>query len=471
MKIFTTTFLLCCMFSTGLLYAQENKGADFNMQLLGTWDDREVPGTSGGIPVRYSGCWGINVGRREIAILGASNSILFVEVTNPTQPVLLYKATSLFTTTWREFRTYRNRVYAVSDGTSEGLRIFDVSNPSNIRETLRTTTTFSSAHSISIDTIAGRAYCNGTNTRSNGLIVLDLSRTPDAPTLLASVSLPGGYVHDAFANDNMVFASSGDNGLYVYDFLNPAMPRTVTSISTSGYNHNCWPTTDGRYLFYTEEIPSKRPIRVVDLSRMSSRDLQVVRSFIDISLDLASPSDQGAIPHNVVVKGDFLYCSQYEDGLLVYNIANPLDPKLVARYDTHPQNTKYNGYVGSWGNYPGFRSGNLLTLDTQNGMFVLRQTATSSTQTPEITTLTAQLSPNPATQLLTVQLQQTHDKPLPDTWHITVVNTAGQAAIQRTLRYTDRAIVPVDVLPRGMYIAKIWSEDGRLVKTEKLIVD
>lgn len=470
MKIFTTTFFLCFLLSVDLLHAQVRKGANFNMQLLSTWDDSDVPNISNGIPLRYSGCWGINVGRREIAILGGSNSILFVEVTNPAQPVLLYKAISRFTTVWREFRTYRNRVYAVSDGTEEGLRIFDVSNPSNIREALQTTGFFSRAHSITIDTIAGRAYCNGTDIRSNGLVVLDLNRNPDAPTQLASMELPGGYVHDAFANDNIVFASSGYNGLYIYDFLNPNMPRTVASINTSGYNHNCWPATDGRYLFYTEEIPSKRPIQVVDLRRMSSGDIQVIKSFIDMSLELASPGDLGAIPHNVVVKGDFLYCSQYEDGLLIYNIANPLEPKLVARYDTHPQNTKYNGYVGSWGNYPGFRSGNLLTLDTQNGMFMLRQTATSSTKAPETTTLTAKISPNPATQLLTVQLRQADQSALPDSWNLTLVNIAGQVAVQRTVRLADTVILPIDLLPRGMYIAKIWSDDGAIVQAEKIII-
>lgn len=471
MKIFTTTCLLCLMFSTALLHAQATKGANFNMQVLGVWDSPDVPVSSAGIPVRYSGCWGINVGRREIAILGASNSILFVEVTDPAKPTLLFRASSQFITTWREFRTYRNRVYAVSDFTQEGLRIFDLSDPSNIRETLQTTSFFLEAHSITIDTIAGRAYCNGTDTRNLGLIVLDLARNPDAPTLLASVNLPGGYVHDAYANDNMVFASSGFNGLYVYDFLNPSMPRVVANISTAGYNHNAWPTTDGRYLFYSEEIPSRRPIRVVDLRRMASGDLQVVKSFIDISLDLASSSEQGAIPHNVVVRGDLLFCSQYEDGLLIYDIANPLDPKLVARYDTYPQNTKYNGYVGSWGNYPGFRSGNILTLDTQNGLFMLRQVAaTTSTNAPEVTTLTAQISPNPATQLLTIQLRQINQR-LPDTWHVALVNISGQTVVQRTLRHTDHAIVPVDVLPRGIYIAKIWSADGAWVKAEKLVVD
>jgi choice-of-anchor B domain-containing protein len=473
MKHLLTTLIFFWSIAFVGLHAQtQQPGANINMRLLGTWRDDSLPSANANLRVRYSGCWGMDINGREIAVVGGAKHILFLDVTDPAKPVLLKKFPSDFTTVWREFRSYKNRVYAVSDGTSEGLRIFDLSKvPGDIVETAKMSTFFSRSHTITIDTLHGRAYFNGTDTRRNGLIVLDLTRNPDQPIQLASVELPGGYIHDSYVRDNIIYASSGYNGLYVYDFTTPTTPRTLASVSTSGYNHNSWLTMDGRYLFYTEEIPSKRPVQVVDMGRLAMGEIQVVKSFLDMSLPLANPGDQGAIAHNVFIKGNLLYNSQYEDGVLVYDITNPLEPKLIARYDTSPDNTKYNGYYGNWGCYPWFRSGNLLAADMQNGVFMVRPTVTSGTKTIETTALTAKVSPNPTTNLLTIQIKGNNETSMPEEWQFTLFNAAGQVAAQRTLRNTDTALLPVDALPRGIYFLKTWSHDRQLVAVEKVVIE
>src|SRR5690606_6373404 len=103
-------------------------------------------------------------------------------------------------TTWRDMKTFRDRAYAVSDNTSEGLMIFDLSNiQDTIIKSYHDTEFFSRSHNIYIDVENGRLYAAGTNTQNSGLVVLDIATDPDNPQLLASVSLPGGgYVHDVF---------------------------------------------------------------------------------------------------------------------------------------------------------------------------------------------------------------------------------------------------------------------------------
>ncbi|MBK6904221.1 MAG: hypothetical protein IPH04_15815 [Saprospirales bacterium] len=80
-------------------------------------------------------------------------------------------------------KTFRDRAYSVCDNCSEGLMIFDLSNlPASVTKTNQTTQFFSRAHNIYIDEEAGRLYVAGSNTKSNGVIVLDLNGDPDNPT-------------------------------------------------------------------------------------------------------------------------------------------------------------------------------------------------------------------------------------------------------------------------------------------------
>lgn len=112
-------------------------------------------------------------------------------------------------------------------------------------------------------------------------VVLDIATNPDHPQLLASLSLPGGYIHDSYVRGDTLYASHGWNGLYIHDLHDLSNPVTLASISTGGYNHNNWLDKSGRYCYYTEEVPDGKTIKVVDLINMGSGDLTVVHEFLD----------------------------------------------------------------------------------------------------------------------------------------------------------------------------------------------
>jgi choice-of-anchor B domain-containing protein len=437
-KLLLSFSLLCAVVAS--TFAQNAS----NMTLLGSWDDPDLPVASpGGLNLKYSGCWGMAINGHEYAILGGAGHILVFDVTNPATPLLVKKIDGGGNTVWREFKSYRNYVYAVSDGLDTGLKVIDFSGaPDNIELVTSDMSIFQRAHTITLDTLSGHIYLNG-GSAGNGIILLDASVTPTTPTLLVQIpSLPGGYIHDSYVRNDTLYASSGYSGLWIYDFkTNPLEPTLVSTISTGGYNHNCWPDASERYMYYTEEIPKGRPVQIVDLENLANGEITLVGNGF---LDELTPGQTGAIPHNVYVRDNVLFNSQYEDGLLAYNLDDPTNPVLIGYYDTHPQNSGYNTYYGNWGNYPWLPSGNIIAGDMQNGLFVLKLDSTNGIDAPS-DTRELRVSPNPATDWLNVEVVGLNA----NEGQLLLINAAGQIVRTQVLRQT--AQVPVNDLPAGVY--------------------
>ncbi|MCS7036510.1 MAG: choice-of-anchor B family protein [Saprospiraceae bacterium] len=448
------TAFLCLILGAFSIAAQDS----LNMIRLAQWHDTTLPVASpGNLNVRYSGCWGLAVNGREYAVLGGARHVLVFDVTTPTQPKLVGKFEGLTNTVWREFKSYKNRIYAVSDATSEGLMILDFSKaPDTIVQTYFSNQIFRSAHTITLDTVSGRIYLNGSNIAFGGLAILDVRQDPDKPILIGTYALPGGYVHDSYVRGDTVYASCGFEGYFIYDCRSAGVdtPKTIASLSpTGGYHHNSWLTQDGRYAYLTEEIPSGRPVLVVDLEKMADNDLIIRNSFLDAFLPAGT---HNAIPHNVYIKDNLLFNSQYEDGLLVYDISNPASPKLVAYYDTHPQNTKYNTYYGCWGNYPWLPSGTIIAGDMQNGLQLLRLTGALS-MLPEPVLPVVRVSPNPATDYLQVLWMGG-----PSPQRVRLWNAIGQLALDQPWPNAARELrLSVALLPAGLYTLELAPSAGR----------
>lgn len=425
---------------------------------LAHWDDDSLPIASpNNLRVQYSGCWGMAVNGHEYAVLGGALHVLIFDITTPAQPELVGKFEGTKNTVWREFKSYKNRLYCVSDGTTEGMMIIDFTNaPDTIVRTYFSNELFASAHTITMDTVSGHIYLNGTNVANQGLLVLDVSQNPDQPTILASGSLPGGYIHDSYVRNDTVYASSGFNGFYVYDYTTPDTPRVLASLpNTGGYHHNNWLTLDGRYCFATEEIPSGRPVMVIDLQDLGNANLEIVKTFLD---PLLPPGAYNAIPHNVYIKGNLLFDSQYEDGLLVYDISDPLAPVRIAYYDTHPENTQYNTYYGCWGNYPWLPSGTLIAGDMQNGLFLLKLTNATATHAPA-PALSLDIYPNPAREVLNIRRPEGQDAA-----RLRVLSLAGQLLAEQIWPAGSTELrLPVGQLPAGVHLLELRSSNGAVV--------
>ncbi len=321
----------------------------------------------------YNDIWGyVDQSGKEYAILGSISKVHFLDVSTPTNPTLIAEFAPGSTTSWRDIKTYKQYAYAVSDGsTNEGLLIFDLCQIASgtIEMIYQNNTVFSKAHNIFIDAKNARLYVVGTNTQSQGIIVYDLSINPANPTVLANLALPGGYIHDLFVKNNLAYCSHGYNGLYIYDFTNPATPIPKAFLITGGYNHSSWTFENDDLLIYAEEVPKGLPLGIMDISKKETNDLQIIKTFKE---PLLAPSHTNNTPHNPYMVGNYAVVSHYEDGVLIFDLSDPQHPVRSAYYDTYPSNSTYTGYEGCWGVYPFLPSGHILASDISTGLYVLK---------------------------------------------------------------------------------------------------
>ena len=109
-----------------------------NMTLLDTWEDDTRPSPSG---VQFNEVWGyVDCEGNEFAIIGSSTHVHFIDLADPSNLMEIDSFPGGETTIWRDIKTYKDRAYAVSDDTSEGLMIFDLSDlPNSISKTYHST--------------------------------------------------------------------------------------------------------------------------------------------------------------------------------------------------------------------------------------------------------------------------------------------------------------------------------------------
>ena len=295
-----------------------------NMTLLDTWEDDTRPSPSG---VQFNEVWGyVDCEGNEFAIIGSSTHVHFIDLADPSNLMEIDSFPGGETTIWRDIKTYKDRAYAVSDDTSEGLMIFDLSDlPNSISKTYHSTEFFGEAHNIFIDEKNGRLYSVGTDTQSGGVIVLDLTEDPDNPTLLASVNLPAnpssgqGYAHDIYVRDNIAYGSHGYLGFFIWDMTDPTTPILLASKNTGAYNHSSWVSEDGNFAIYAEEVPIGRPLGVMNLENLDNEFIEIDTTF---KFPL-NPNDDNNRPHNPFIRGDYLFCSYYHDGIQVFDVSDP----------------------------------------------------------------------------------------------------------------------------------------------------
>ena len=330
-----------------------------------------------------SGDWGYTApdGRR-FALTGTSAGLSIDEVTQPSQPrhVALIPAPESL---WREVKTFRNYVYVTTEAT-HGLDIIDLSDPDRPRKVQTWNDTFTSAHTLWIDSARQLLFANGTRnarTGASGMHVLDLSQNPEDPTELGVFD--EFYIHDSYLRGTTLYASAIFDGfLAVIDVSNPRAMHTVNRWTTGGhFTHNSWVTQDGNFLFTTDEVAG-RPLEGWDVR--NPMEPRKVSEYI---------SRAGTLPHNVVIDGDRMVVAHYGEGVHLLDVSDPERPQKLGSYDTYapaecPGFLKKgssttnchgegcggdgpNAYCGAWGAYIFPGTDTVIASDMQGGLFVM----------------------------------------------------------------------------------------------------
>ena len=320
-----------------------------------------------------SDCWGYTApSGREYAIVCLSSGTAWVEITNPSTPVLVASKSGPGSG-WRDAKVYQDHAYVVSEGGS-GIQVYDMSNIDAGTVQYKGSVTAgggSTSHNVAIDTDSGFLYrCGGS---SQGLRFYDLNQSLSSPPFVGSWS--GKYAHDAqivtytsgpAAGKQIAYVCTGSSqDLTVVDVTNKSSPQVISSVgySKSGYSHQGWLGPNQQYFYLNDEFDEGNfglatTTIVFDVS-------DPWNAFFVGKFDNGNP----AIGHNGYVKGDLLYEANYTSGLRVFDLSvSPVNPPEVGWYDTYPGNPVQ--YDGLWSCFPFFPSGVVIGSDQQNGLYV-----------------------------------------------------------------------------------------------------
>ena len=337
-----------------------------NITLLSQWSDSTLPINS--LNGSYSEVYGFAVNQMEFAVIGSTMGTHIIDITNPLLPneiAFIAGENQGSGVTHRDFHTMDNFLYAVCDQGPSTLQIIDISNlPNSISLIYNSDNLFNTCHNIYIDTTAKKLYaCDvdklGNNSWHSPLRIYDLSN-PISPTLINDLDNLFSSVHDAWAENDTAYINAGSSGLKVIDVSStPIIIGSLSSYPFAGGNHSGW-KQDDTYIFADEN--HGYDVKVINTSDVTN---------LTLSSLLNSNVDVNSIPHNLMIKDDFLYLSYYHDGLQIFDISDPSNPRKTAYYDTY-LNNDHNGYAGAWGIYCFLPSGYLLISDVQTGLYVLR---------------------------------------------------------------------------------------------------
>ncbi len=351
----------------------------------------------GGRGVRVNDIWGWTDPETgtEYAIIGRTDGTSFVEMSNPSNPVYLGnlpKTEGSRSSIWRDMKVYRDHAYIVADGANEhGVQVFDlrqlrsVRNPPVAFEPTYTYDGIHSAHNIVINEQTGFAYAVGTSgggeTCGGGLHMLNLD-DPGRPTFagcFADVTTgrrQTGYSHDAQCVEyhgpdtehqgKEICLGSNETALSVADVTDKANPIALAAVSypNVAYAHQGWLTEDHRYFYMNDE--GDEPQGLVAGTRTLVWDVTDLDDPILVKEHIASTT---STDHNLYIRGNLMYQSNYDAGLRVLDVSDPENPVEIGFFDTTP----YGG-GGSWSNFPFFDSGLVIATGMGEGLFVLRAT-------------------------------------------------------------------------------------------------
>jgi choice-of-anchor B domain-containing protein len=337
---------------------------------------------------------------REYAVVGRSEGTSFVDVTDPSRPVYLGqlpKTEGSRGQAWRDVKVLRDHALVVADNAGQhGMQVFDLTRLRDVDPAAPPTfepdalyDEIASAHNLAVNEETGFAYTVGNSGGGRGcasIHMIDMS-DPDNPTFAGCYNDPSiglgaaGQTHDAqcvlyhgpdarYQGREVCFAY-GETAISIGDVTDRDATVIVgnASMPNTAYIHQGWLTEDHRYIYVNDELDEMNGL--TDRTRTMIWD---VAELDDPVLAGEYLGETSATDHNLYVRGNYMYQSNYAAGLRVIDISDPENPREVGHFDTAPFADDVPGFFdGSWSNYPFFESGNILVTSHKQGLFVLKR--------------------------------------------------------------------------------------------------
>ena len=322
---------------------------------------------------------------KEYALVGTTTGSAFVDISNPSDPLLLGTLpTATINSIWRDIKVYNNHAFIVSEASNHGMQVFDltrlrnVANPPEIFTADAHYTGFGHSHNIVINEDNGYAYAVGTNTFNGGPHFINI-QNPTSPIAEGGYSMDGES-HDAQVvtyngldsdySGHEIYIGSNGNEVVIVDVTNKANPTHISSINYTnlGFVHQGWFTEDLTYFIVGDEV---------DELTFGNNTRTLFFDFSDLDnpiLQFEYLGSNSAIDHNGYTKGNKLYLANYTAGVRIIDITNIANSSVneVGFFDTFPPNNS-NSFNGVWNVYPFFSSGNIIVSDIEGGLFIIRK--------------------------------------------------------------------------------------------------
>jgi len=341
------------------LFSQSN-----NIDLLDHWYIEGLPFTNDGESV-FNDVWGLEIKNDKYAIIGSTmgTHILRIEDNKFEEIDFVEGKYAGNQAIHRDFHDYNGYLYSICDENASSLQIMDLSYlPDSVHLVYDSDSLIVRCHNIFIDTANAKLYaCAVANPFGfHALSVYDLSN-PISPTLIYNYD-EVGHVHDAYVVNDTAYLNCGYDGLRVIKSHPQGFAYELSSLTVypdKGYNHSGWLSGDKKTYIMCDETPSMK-IKALDVSDLNN---------ITVSSTFSAESYDQALPHNSIFVDNIAYVSYYNDGLQVFDISDPFNPKKIGFYDTYPGSDDLI-YRGLWGVYP-FNSSNLvLGSDRTSGLYL-----------------------------------------------------------------------------------------------------
>ncbi|MFQ5607500.1 MAG: choice-of-anchor B family protein, partial [Candidatus Zixiibacteriota bacterium] len=342
----------------------------FTLDSLATFVFPKPAGAGGGD--NGSDCWGfVAPNGDQYAIMGIHPGVVFVNVT--TMQVVDTVLSPGGTCSWQDMKTFGSFCYAVSE-CGNGLLTIDMSflpDSAHLISSLPTSDlgTFSS-HNLAVDSSAGFLYIEGGAGNNTNIYVHDIS-VPSSPVFVNRFSSFNSSVHDFFARNDTVYVADGSSGTFsiwdLADKLNPAL--LVRWVGTpDGFAHAIWPFPDVNYVATTEETGG-HTVKIWNIADFLN--IRLVGEFLGGS----------QLAHNPVIRGDALYLSHYESGVIALDITLPTCPVVMSSFDTWPQGEAPR-FFGCWGVFPSPKDSLVYGSNLDGRLFILKLSEDTTAPNP-----------------------------------------------------------------------------------------
>jgi choice-of-anchor B domain-containing protein len=403
----------------------------------------------------------------EYAIMGTRSATVFVDISNPTNVVIIGKLpTHSGNSTWRDMKTFNDYVFVVSEADDHGMQVFDLNRLRDVTSPPVVFTEdahyngFGDAHNIAINEDSGYAYAIGTDTFSGGPHIVDISN-PLAPVFA------GGYAGSGYSHDAQIVIYSGPDSDYtgreiffgsneeivaIVDVTNKNAPVLIAEMDYSnvGYTHQGWLTEDQQKFILCDELDEV-------FFGFETKNIIFDLSDLDFpTFDFNYFAETFSTDHNGYVKDDVFYLASYRAGLRVLDISGINDQEIteIGYFDTVPDSDAAGTGAGAWSVYPYFASGNIVISDQDGFYLVAPSTLSNNDQSLD----GFAMYPNPAGDQLQIT---TANQPMSN---IAVYSMLGKQLFNIQLNNQTSAQIDVSGLSQGIYMVVIDNKT-----TKKLI--